>query len=591
MSFVFSIVRRKEINVIRYVSYIRGILLSFIMFTTRVSIFISLIAYALLGNLVTADKAFVITAYYNILRQTMTVFFPQGIGQVAESLVSVRRIQAFMMYDEKVQTLPLKEYLASIDDETAVDSDDDEHFGTNGGTKPPQTTTPANGEAHPNPNGNNAPSNGHSGVNGGAATPSHLSAAGVNVADIQARWDPTHTEYTLNQVSLRVQPQTLVALIGPVGSGKSSLIQAILGELPIETGSIDVNGAVSYASQEPWLFSGTVRTNILFGQPMNRDRYRQVVKKCALERDFALLPNGDKTIVGDRGQSLSGGQKARISLARACYRDAAIYLLDDPLSAVDTHVGKHLFDQCLGSLLKKKIVILVTHQLQYLQHVDQIVIFKEGRVEAVGTYDSLRQTGLDFAKLLADPGKDDETSANEMSSSRSRSGSRLRRANSEASNTSDGADQTGVENPMQVDEHRSEGAVGMTLYKQYFGAGGGFLFFYIMVTFCVVAQLSASGGDYFLSYWVDKEADRDNLFELGANDTLSENLRTVAQELSYLTVLWEHVKRMFGTRDDTINDRLLEDRLFDIYLFSGIVTLTVVITLSRSFLFFSVSIR
>lgn len=105
---------RNEIKVIRYVSYVRGILLSFIMFTTRVSIFISLVAFALLGNLVTAEKAFVITAYYNILRQTMTVFFPQGIGQTAETLVSIKRIQAFMMYDEK-SNVPLKEYMAGMD--------------------------------------------------------------------------------------------------------------------------------------------------------------------------------------------------------------------------------------------------------------------------------------------------------------------------------------------------------------------------------------------------------------------------------------------------------------------------------------------
>lgn len=472
-------------------SYVRGILLSFIMFTTRVSIFVSLVAFALLGNLVTAEKAFVITAYYNILRQTMTVFFPQGIGQLAETIVSIRRIQAFMMYDEKVQRMPIGDYMATVDADAGVDAPipkpQNGHAkqanGGNGTVAAEQTDAPA--EDTPRT----------------TTTTEHLSVAGVHVANIRARWEPENPEYTLDDVSLLVQPQTLVAVIGPVGSGKSSLMQAILGELPIESGSIDVNGAVSYASQEPWLFSGTVRTNILFGQPMNRDRYKQVVKKCALERDFALLPNGDKTIVGERGQSLSGGQKARISLARACYREAAIYLLDDPLSAVDTHVGKHLFDQCLGSLLKKKIVVLVTHQLQYLQHVDQIVIFKRGRVEAVGTYDSLRESGLDFAKLLSDPSKDGDQNE-DGSLTRSRSGSsRLHRQSSDASQTSlDGPDKTD-ENPMQVEEKRSGGAVGLTLYKQYFKAGGGYLLFYVMVLFCVCAQLLASGGDYFLTYW------------------------------------------------------------------------------------------
>lgn len=231
---------------------------------------------------------------------------------------------------------------------------------------------------------------------------------------------------------------------------------------------------------------------------MDRKRYNYVCKKCALERDFELLEFGDKTIVGERGQSLSGGQKARISLARACYRDAAIYLLDDPLSAVDTHVGKHLFDQCLRSLLKDKIVILVTHQLQYLQHVDQIVIFKEGRVEAVGTYDYLRETGLDFAKLLADPHKEEKE---ESSLSRSRSGSRMQRQASEGGSVASlEADQT-EENQLPVEEKRSEGGIGWSMYKRYFKAGGGFFLFNIMVLFCVTAQLLASGGDYYLTYW------------------------------------------------------------------------------------------
>ena len=157
----------------------------------------------------------------------------------------------------------------------------------------------------------------------------HLSDAGVIVEKAVARWDAKATELTLDGVDLHVQPGTLVAVIGPVGAGKSSLIHAILGELPLESGSIKVNGNVSYASQEPWLFSGTVRQNILFGLPMDRERYKQVVKTCALERDFHLFADGDKTIVGERGVSLSGGQKARISLARAVYRRAEVYLLDD----------------------------------------------------------------------------------------------------------------------------------------------------------------------------------------------------------------------------------------------------------------------
>lgn len=307
--------RRKEINVIRYTSYIRGILLSFIMFTTRVSIFISLVAFALMGNYVTAEKAFVITAYYNILRVTMTVFFPQGVGQLAEAIVSIRRIQNFMLYEEMADVSADGKFVSSTSlDDSSSDTDDD------------LTQEEMDKMAT-----------------------AHLSQAGVIIKNLKTRWNEASTDYTLDNVNLRAQPGTLVAVIGTVGSGKSSLFQAILGELPPESGSITVNGAVSYASQEPWLFTGTVRSNILFGQPYDRERYRQVVRKCALERDFALLPHGDRTVVGERGASLSGGQRARVGLARACYRKAEIYLLDDPLSAVDTHVSKHLFEQVSGA--------------------------------------------------------------------------------------------------------------------------------------------------------------------------------------------------------------------------------------------------
>lgn len=455
-------IRKKEIRVIKYVSYIRGILLSFIMFTTRVSIFISLVAYALLGDSVTAEKAFVITAYYNILRVTMTVFFPQGVGQLAETLVSIKRIQNFMLYEEVYEREAIE---SKVESDSSNSESNDEDFTQDDLDK---------------------------------LNAAHLSEAGIIIKNLRARWDDDATDYTLDNVNFRAQPGTLVAVIGPVGAGKSSLFQAILGELPPETGSIQVNGVISYASQEPWLFTGTVRSNILFGQPYDRDRYRQVVRKCALERDFALLPHGDRSIVGERGQSLSGGQKARIGLARACYRKASIYLLDDPLSAVDTHVSKHLFDQCLRDFLKDNIVILVTHQLQFLQYVDQIVILNGGHVEAVGSYDSLRETGLDFAKLLSDPAK--EEIGEEGSLKRSGSSKlRLSRRSSEGSTYS--LEETHAESPMQVEESRAEGAIGWTVYGKYFTAAGGFFMFIVMVLFCVTAQLFASGGDYYVSYW------------------------------------------------------------------------------------------
>ena len=197
----------------------------------------------------------------------------------------------------------------------------------------------------------------------------------VVMNNVTAKWSSSDFN-GLNDISFTISPGQLMAIVGPVGAGKSSLLNVILGELPVINGSCQVTGRIAYASQEPWIFSGTIRENILCGLPFDAKRYKKVIKVCALERDFTLFNNEDNTLVGERGISLSGGQKARINLARALYIDADIYLLDDPLSAVDAHVGRHLFDLAINSFLHDKLRILVTHQLQYLKDVDQILIIE-----------------------------------------------------------------------------------------------------------------------------------------------------------------------------------------------------------------------
>lgn len=169
-------------------------------------------------------------------------------------------------------------------------------------------------------------------------------ACAVKMTNMTAKWEPGHAENTLEGVNLELEKGKLYAVIGVVGSGKSSFLSAILGEITVTEGHVRVNGTVSYAGQEAWVFGATVRHNILFGQVYERQRYQRVIKACSLQRDFKQFPQGDQTIVGERGSSLSGGQKARINLARSLYRQADIYLLDDPLSAVST--------LCLSSVLR-----------------------------------------------------------------------------------------------------------------------------------------------------------------------------------------------------------------------------------------------
>ncbi|EDW02798.1 probable multidrug resistance-associated protein lethal(2)03659 [Drosophila grimshawi] len=554
--------RKKEINAIRHVSYIRGILLSFIIFLTRVSIFLSLVGYVLLGTFLTPEKAFVITAYYNILRTTMTVFFPQGISQMAEALISIKRVRNYMLYEETdVSDKSLELPLASPGSNQTTVHSKLEH-------EQERLLTPSS-LPHINEN-------------------AVLSEAQISIKDLKAKWDVSSPDYTLNGVNLRVQPGTMLGIVGRTGAGKSSLIQAILGELTAESGEIHVNGSFSYASQEPWLFTGTVRQNILFGQAMDKRRYAQVVKNCALERDFELLPFGDKTIVGERGASLSGGQKARISLARAVYRQTAIYLLDDPLSAVDTHVARHLFEKCMRGYLRERIVILVTHQLQFLQHADQIVIMEKGQVSAVGTYESLRESGLDFAAMLADSSRD-EHGIEERSRSRSGSASDKRR-NSELSllSLADSCLDESSAAQMHVQESQEHGRIGLGLYNKYFKAGGGFFAFFVMMGFCVLSQVMASLGDYFLAYWVDKKGG--SVRSMNENSTPILN-STNSPATNDTTAIVSHV---LESRMSMWLHELgwsVDAEMLDTYIFTIITIATIAVTLARSFLFFNLAMR
>ena len=213
----------------------------------------------------------------------------------------------------------------------------------------------------------------------------------VFLEDVSCFWNQTTELPALQNVSLSAANGTLVGVTGPVGSGKTSLLMAILGELPISSGRISCIGKIALVSQTPWVYSGTVRENIVFGNQFDVQKYNKVIKVCDLEKDIASFTKRDLTEIGQRGVILSGGQRARVSLARAIYSDADIYLLDDPLSAVDAKVGKHLFDRCIKEFLDGRMRILVTHQLQFLKETDSIVVLRNGSVICEGTYSRIEK--------------------------------------------------------------------------------------------------------------------------------------------------------------------------------------------------------
>ncbi|XP_058797685.1 probable multidrug resistance-associated protein lethal(2)03659 isoform X2 [Phymastichus coffea] len=517
--------RANEIKVIRGMSYIRGAIMSFIIFSTRLSLFITIVAYVLLGNNITTDLVFMLTAYYNILRTNMTVFFPQGITQVAEVMVSIRRLQRFMMYDE----------VSTREDRSLI-------------YRKPR----ADDDKKKNIKGKAASENGKSGNL--VVEFDHENEGMIKLEHASAKWLAFEKDDTLHDINLEVKPGELIAVVGSVGAGKSSLLNVILKELPLTSGSITVNGHIAYASQEPWLFAGSVRQNILFGREMDQHKYEQVVKVCQLKRDFRLLPYGDKTIVGERGISLSGGQRARINLARAVYSDNPIYIFDDPLSAVDAHVGKHMFEECIAKYLRKKTRVLVTHQLQYLKTVDRIIVLSGGKIKAEGKFDELVVQGIDFGRLLEQQlakVNQEDTGSQPVSRSTSRQGS-ITSLSSFMTNENN----LSFDDPKEEEEMRSAGNVSGAVYKGYFSAGGNLCVIITIFVLCVLAQFFASAGDFFISAWVGMED----------NSTFNDD-GSIKEWNGFLS------------RENCI------------YIYSGITALTILVTLVRSSAFFDMCMR
>ncbi|XP_065643860.1 multidrug resistance-associated protein 1 isoform X7 [Hydra vulgaris] len=225
-----------------------------------------------------------------------------------------------------------------------------------------------------------------------------------NAVEIQNgtfRWN-IHEEPILNDINLKIPVGSLTAIVGHVGSGKSSLVSAILGEIERVNGKVYVKNSISYVSQQPWIQNRSLRDNIVFVSDYENNLYDKIINACALKADIDLLPDGDQTEIGEKGINLSGGQKQRISIARAVYHNSDIYIMDDPLSAVDTHVGKHIFDQVIGNngLLKNKTRLLVTHNLSYLPQVDQIIVIKDNTISEVGSYEELQMNGHAFSEFI-----------------------------------------------------------------------------------------------------------------------------------------------------------------------------------------------
>ncbi|CAL9237323.1 unnamed protein product [Arabidopsis halleri] len=343
----------------------------------------------------------------------------------------------------------------------------------------------------------------------------------VEVRDGNFCWDDEDNEPALSDINFKVKKGELTAIVGTVGSGKSSLLASVLGEMHRISGQVRVCGTTGYVAQTSWIENGTVQDNILFGLPMVREKYTKVLNVCCLDKDLQMMEFGDQTEIGERGINLSGGQKQRIQLARAVYQECDVYLLDDVFSAVDAHTGSDIFKKCVRGALKGKTVLLVTHQVDFLHNVDCILVMRDGRIVESGKYDELVSSGLDFGELVAahetsmelvEAGADSAAAATIATSPRTpmsphASSPRMSMDSPHLSDLNDehvksflGSHTVEDGSKLIKEEEREIGQVSLGVYKQYCTEAYGWWGIVLVLFFSLTWQGSLMASDYWLAY-------------------------------------------------------------------------------------------
>ena len=313
----------------------------------------------------------------------------------------------------------------------------------------------------------------------------------------------------LKNINLTIKEGEFICIIGEVGSGKSSLIQAILNNMIIQNSNntkIIVNGKISYVGQEAWIQNNTVQNNILFYQPYNAEKYQKILNLCELNQDLNSLSGGDLTEIGEKGVNLSGGQKARISLARAMYCDNDIYIMDDPISALDAHVGKNIMHNCIIGYLKGKTRILATHALQYTSFADRIYYMEKGEIKWEGTYQELVEQKFysEFAEKIKSKIKEEKESEKDTNLTNDKTKKIFQ--NKEISLNK------GTIQRITKDEGKEVGKINKKVFISYFSYIGGMNFCLALLFTLLSWQGLRIMSDLWLGYWSEHQGERSNTF-------------------------------------------------------------------------------
>ncbi|CAL1710985.1 unnamed protein product [Somion occarium] len=491
--------RTREVETIRKMALAQGLILACMIVLPILAAVLSFITYGLSGHELDVATIFTSLQFFNIIQYPLA-FFPAVLAVAANVYVALGRISKFLLAEEIAEP-----YNIDPDSKFAVDVDADfswetAHTAASAGPKfVLDETVPA--KAGP------TVSQGKEEQSKESSKRSWLRKNKKKTENVlptttndEIKQEETNEKdedkpFALPNLKLQIPKGSFVAIVGRVGSGKSSLLQALIGEMRRTRGNVRFASSIAYVPQASWIMNATLRENVLFGRDDNEERLQEIIRACCLEHDLEMLPHGEDTEIGEKGINLSGGQKARVSLARAAYSDADIVLMDDSLSAVDAYVGKQILDNCLlNGPLAGKTRVMATHALHVLDKTDFIYVMDNGAIVEQGTFQDLMSDNGKFARLMDEYGNlESGKEKTEPEDAKDLKGK-----------APEPKDTNKIQSALMQEEERMTGSVAGTVYLKYLRYAGGLLLLPLLLVLLTAYQGSMVANNLFLGFWTSE---------------------------------------------------------------------------------------